>query len=97
MCLNRSNWQATRLWPKYLVDAHSVIRVMDRQGKFLHELKLPEYVNVSSMNGESGDNELFYSLTSYTIPSTIYRYDVKSDIVRQCFSNLQLTLIPKTM
>ena len=68
-----------RIMAKYLVDAHSVIRVMDRQGKFQHDLKLPEYVNVSSMNGETGDNELFYSLASYTIPTTIYRYDVKSD------------------
>ncbi|MBS1234246.1 MAG: f1pep1, partial [Bacteroidetes bacterium] len=68
-----------RIMAKYLVDAHSVIRVMDRQGKFQHDLKLPEYVNVGSMNGETGDNELFYSLASYTIPTTIYRYDVKSD------------------
>jgi prolyl oligopeptidase len=68
-----------RILAKYLVDAHSVIKIMDRQGKFLHELKLPEYVNVSSMNGESDDNELFYSLTSYTIPATVYRYDVKND------------------
>ena len=68
-----------RIMAKYLVDAHSVIRVMDRQGKFQHDLKLPEYVNVSTMNGETGDNELFYSLASYTIPATIYRYDVKSD------------------
>ena len=68
-----------RIMAKYLVDAHSVIRVMNRQGKFQHDLKLPEYVNVSSMNGETGDNELFYSLASYTIPTTIYRYDVKSD------------------
>jgi prolyl oligopeptidase len=68
-----------RIMAKYLVDAHSVIRIMDRQGKFQHDLKLPEYVNVSSMNGEADDNELFYSLASYTIPTTIYRYDVKSD------------------
>jgi prolyl oligopeptidase len=64
---------------KYIVDAHSVMRVLDRQGKFLHELQLPGYVNVSSMNGENDDNELFYSLVSYTIPATVYRYDVKND------------------
>jgi len=68
-----------KIMAKYLVDAHSLIRVMDRQGMFLHELKLPEYVNVSSMNGESDDNELFYSLASYTIPTTVYRYDVQHD------------------
>jgi prolyl oligopeptidase len=68
-----------RIFIKYLVDAHSVIKIADQQGKFLDELELPEYVNVSSMNGENGDNELFYSLTSYTIPSTIYRCDVGKD------------------
>jgi prolyl oligopeptidase len=68
-----------KIMAKYLVDAHSVIRVLDRQGKFLHKLTLPGYVNVSAMNGESDDHELFYSLASYTIPATVYRYDVKSD------------------
>jgi prolyl oligopeptidase len=68
-----------RLFVKYLVDVHSVISIMDRNGKFLQELELPEYVNVSTLNGENGDPELFYSLTSYTIPATVYRYDIDNN------------------
>jgi prolyl oligopeptidase len=68
-----------RLFVKYLVDVHSVISIMDRNGKFLRELELPEYVNVSTLNGENGDPELFYSLTSYTIPATVYRYDIDNN------------------
>ncbi len=61
---------------KYLVDAHSVIKVFSRQGQLLYNLDLPEYVNVSGINAKDGENEMFYSLTSYTIPATIYSYDI---------------------
>ncbi|MBN1413978.1 MAG: S9 family peptidase [Bacteroidales bacterium] len=70
---------------QYLVDVHSVIKVMDRQGKFLYEMKLPEYVSVSTMNGNEGDNELFYSLASYTVPSTIYCYHTEKNLSRAIF------------
>ncbi|MBN2275812.1 MAG: S9 family peptidase [Bacteroidales bacterium] len=73
-----------KIFVKHLVDAHSVIRVMDREGKFLYEIKLPEYVDVFSMHGKNGDNELLYTLMGYTMPETIYRYDIennKSDIL----------------
>jgi prolyl oligopeptidase len=61
---------------KYLIDAHSVIKIYNRQGKFLYNLDLPEYVNVSQISAKDGDNEMFYSLTSYTIPSITYQYDL---------------------
>jgi len=31
------------------------------------------------MNGKIDDHELFYSLTSYTIPSTVYHYDIRNN------------------
>lgn len=75
-----------KIFVKYLVDVHSVIRITDRNGNFKQELKLPEYVNVSSMNGEVDDPELFYSLSSYTIPATVYRYDIGSNTSEVLFS-----------
>jgi prolyl oligopeptidase len=68
---------ADKIITKYMVDVHSVITILNRQGKFLYNLELPEYVNVSSINGNDGDKEVFYSLTSYTIPTAIYRYDAE--------------------
>ena len=47
----------------------------DLTGKKLYEVKLPTLGSLSSFYGEKDDNEAFYVFTSYTFPSTIYRFD----------------------
>src|SRR5438132_930591 len=48
-------------------------------GFSLHgELPLPGIGTVAEIHGRQGDNEMFYSFTSFLYPSAIYRYDVKS-------------------
>jgi prolyl oligopeptidase len=42
------------------------------------ELPLPGIGTVTALNGKQGDDELFYSFTSFLSPTTIYRYDLKS-------------------
>ena len=42
------------------------------------ELQLPGIGTVGELHGKQGDDELFYSFTSFLYPTTIYRYDVKS-------------------
>jgi prolyl oligopeptidase len=42
------------------------------------ELPLPGIGTVNSITGKQGDDEMFYSFTSFLHPSTIYRYDLKS-------------------
>jgi len=42
------------------------------------ELPLPGIGTVGEIHGRQGDNELFYSFTSFLYPTTIYRYDLKS-------------------
>jgi prolyl oligopeptidase len=42
------------------------------------ELPLPGIGTVGEISGKQGDDELFYSFTSFLQPSTIYRYDLKS-------------------
>ena len=42
------------------------------------ELTLPGMGTVGEINGKQGDNELFYSFTSFLYPTTIFRYDLKS-------------------
>jgi prolyl oligopeptidase len=41
-------------------------------------LPLPGIGTVTALNGKQGDDELFYSFTSFLSPTTIYRYDLKS-------------------
>jgi prolyl oligopeptidase len=42
------------------------------------ELPLPGIGTVNQINGKQGDDELFYSFTSFLNPATIYRYDLKT-------------------
>ena len=42
------------------------------------ELSLPGIGTVNEIHGKQGDDELFYSFTSFLYPTTIYRYDLKS-------------------
>ena len=42
------------------------------------ELPLPAMGTVGEIHGRQGDDELFYSFTSFLYPTTVYRYDLKS-------------------
>ncbi|MEO8910665.1 MAG: prolyl oligopeptidase family serine peptidase [Gemmatimonadaceae bacterium] len=42
------------------------------------ELPLPGIGTVGELNGKQGDDELFYSFTSFLYPTTIYRYDLNA-------------------
>jgi prolyl oligopeptidase len=70
----------------YLQDAYTQIKIFDLQGNFIREVELPGIGSVGGFNGKRGDTETFYSFTSFTIPGTIYRYDMvtgKSEVFRQ--------------
>ncbi|MFS2137001.1 prolyl oligopeptidase family serine peptidase [Duganella sp. Dugasp56] len=63
----------------YLSDAHSLVKVFDLKGKPLHDIELPGLGSAGGFNGKRADTETFYSYTSFTTPSTIYRYDLKAN------------------
>ncbi|RFP13583.1 MULTISPECIES: prolyl oligopeptidase family protein [unclassified Duganella] len=63
----------------YLSDAHSLVKVFDLKGKPLHDLELPGLGSAGGFGGKRGDAETFYSYTSFTTPTTIYRYDLKAN------------------
>ncbi len=60
----------------YLKDAHSQVKVYSLDGQFSHEVALPGIGSVGGFGGKRKDQEAFYSFTSYTMPGTIYRYDL---------------------
>jgi prolyl oligopeptidase len=62
----------------YLKDARSQIKVFDLTGKFLREVDLQGIGTAVGFNGKRTDAETFYAFTSFTTPTTIYRYDLKS-------------------
>ncbi len=61
----------------YLEDARSVVRFFEKDGTPAGELDPPGIGSIG-VSGEPGDPELFYSFTSYTYPTTIYRYDLET-------------------
>ncbi|MCC5617659.1 prolyl oligopeptidase family serine peptidase [Nostoc sp. CHAB 5836] len=70
----------------YLKDAHSQIKIFDLKGAFVREVELPGLGSAGGFGGKRYDTETFYSFTSFTIPGTIYRYDMvtgKSEVFRQ--------------
>ncbi len=67
-----------QLVTEYLADARSVVRISDLDGKPVREVALPGIGSVSGFDGKRGDTETFYSFASFTNPSTIYRFDMKT-------------------
>ncbi len=67
-----------KIFASYLKDAKSQVEQYDMQGKLERKIELPGIGSVSGFNGEEKDTVIFYSFTSYTTPSSIYKYDIAS-------------------
>ncbi len=65
-----------QLIASYLKDATSQIRIVSLEGQPIREVQLPGLGTASGFGGHPDDTETFYSFSSYTIPSNIYRYDL---------------------
>jgi len=63
---------------EYLKDAYSQIKIFDLNGSFVREVALPGIGSGGGFGGKRRDTETFYSFTSFTMPATIYRYDMVS-------------------
>ena len=61
---------------EYMQNAHSSALVYDLKGKFQYELSLPGIGTMAGFNGKKGINTAFYGYTSFTFPTTVYKYDV---------------------
>ena len=75
-----------KLIANYLKDAYTQVKIFDTTGKFIREVEFPTIGSAEGFGGEPDDRETFYSFTSFTVPATIYRYDVetgKSTVFRQ--------------
>ncbi|MFV0521333.1 MAG: prolyl oligopeptidase family serine peptidase [Mangrovibacterium sp.] len=73
--LENVKFTGTKLFCFYLKDAKSLVKVYDAEGKFEQDVK----TDIGSVHGFSGDEEAtstFYTLTSFTTPSDVYKYDI---------------------
>ncbi|MGC2057532.1 MAG: prolyl oligopeptidase family serine peptidase [Candidatus Sulfotelmatobacter sp.] len=71
---------------EYLKDARTEVRVYDLQGELLRSIDLPGIGTAQGFAGKRKDKETFYAFASFTVPTTIYRYDPEkgaSSVFRQ--------------
>jgi prolyl oligopeptidase len=64
-----------RFVAQYLKDARSLVKLFHLDGTPDGEILLPGLGSTAGFTGKRADRETFYSFTSFTIPTTIYRYD----------------------
>jgi len=61
-----------------LKDARNVVKLYKTDGRFVREVGLPGIGSAWGFGGKRQDTETFYAFTSFTSPTTIYRYDLKT-------------------
>ncbi len=59
-----------------LKDAKSQVKMYSPDGKFLREVEFPGIGSASGFGGKRTDIETFYSFASFTVPPSIYRYNM---------------------
>lgn len=64
-----------KLFLTYDKDASNHAYVYSQKGEHMHEIKLPSLGSVG-FSGTKDDKECFFVFTSFTTPSTIYKYDM---------------------
>ena len=75
-----------RIITNYLHDAHALVRVFDGAGSLGRDIELPGLGSVGGFHGRRTSTETFFSYTSYTAPTTIYRYEIASGTTTQVFA-----------
>ncbi len=68
-----------KIFARYMADAVTKVFVHSPEGKLEREVELPGLGQAAGFGGKKQDKEVFYTFTSFTFPTTIYRYDMASD------------------
>ena len=71
-----------QLFVTTMQDAHSAVTAYDLRGKKLRDVQLPGLGSAYGFHGSPGDREAFYYFTSFTVPGSIYRYDLETGTSR---------------
>lgn len=70
----------------YLKDAHSQVKVFTPDGKLAGEVPFPGLGTAAGFGGKADDPETFFSFTSYTTPTSVFRYDVRTGETKPVFA-----------
>lgn len=67
-----------KMFVNYLKDASTQVKQFDYNGKLEREIELPSIGAANGFFGERGDKTTYYSFTSFTTPTSIYKLDIAS-------------------
>jgi prolyl oligopeptidase len=65
-----------KLFAQYEHNATSELKLFDLEGKKLADVTLPAIGDVVAIGGKWDRNEVFFGFQSFTVPPSIYRYDL---------------------
>jgi len=82
------------LFVSYLKNAAAMVRRFGLAGEDQGSVELPGIGSVGGFTGRPGDNQTFYSFSSFNRPATIYRLDLAKD-ASTVFAEAQLAFDPE--
>lgn len=62
----------------YMKNVQSKIEVYDLEGNYLYDIELPG-IGIAGFSGDKDENTAFFSFSSYTYPTTIFKYDISAN------------------
>lgn len=77
----------------YLVDARTEVRRYRPDGTLIGKVALPGIGTAAGFGGKADDPETFFAFTSFATPTTVFRYDARSDMA-QVWAQPRLTFKP---
>jgi prolyl oligopeptidase len=72
-----------KLFAQYEQNATSQLKIFNIDGTMLKDLALPALGTVFGSDGKWDRDEIFYGFLSFTVPPTVYRYDLKTGATTQ--------------
>ncbi len=73
-----TNTGGGKIFASYLVDAKTQVKQYDMNGVLEREVELPGIGSANGFGAKKEDKDFYYSFTSFTYPSTIFKYDIAS-------------------
>jgi len=67
-----------KMFVNYLKDASTLVEQRDYHGKLEHAIELPAIGTAGGFGGKLEDKHIYYSFTSFTYPTSIFKYDIAS-------------------
>ena len=74
----RVNSGGGKFFASYLIDAKTAIKQFDMNGTLERDVQLPSIGSAFGFGAKKEDKDLYYIFTSFTYPSTIFKYDIES-------------------